>query len=288
MPGKLPHPQGAHSQRCQQNHQRTPPPYPIPQGQAEHNHTQKHSKKWGGRWLKEQGWLSHRPKKTKAANQEINIREEETSHPQEETSYPQGYKETFARYKKQCFQHCLKKLIESPIEAQVNWERKQEENHRLQLMRAAEWRVKSCIGFLPNLALSIHKNAQQVLGDMSPGCYLLKAANTALHDLTKRKSLPPAASSLLGLGHKFIPTPRHSSSCYEVEPSLAWIECDIGLKTFFAGQDDGSTPSKLRAKSNWRPPLPPRTIDIQVSSFLTKVHRLITKLKGKQNLTPHQ
>jgi hypothetical protein len=155
-------------------------------------------------------------------------------------------------------------------------------------MRAAEWRVKSCIGFLPNLVLSIHKNARQVLGDMSPGCYLLKAANTAFHDLTKWKSLPPAASSLLGLGLKFIPTPRYSFSHSKVEPSLARIECDIGLKTFFAGQDDSSTPSKLRAKSNWRPPLPPKTIDIRVNSFLTKVRGLITKHKGKQNLTPHQ
>ncbi len=87
-------------------------------------------------------------------------------------------------------------------------------------MQAAEWRVKLCIGFLPNLALSIHKNAQQVLGNMSPGCYLLKAANTAFHDLTKWKSLPSATSSLLGLGLKFIPTPHHSSSHSEVEPSL--------------------------------------------------------------------
>jgi hypothetical protein len=78
---------------------------------------------------------------------------------------------------------------------------------------------------------------------MSPGCYLLKAANTAFHDLPKRKSLPPAASSLLGLGLKFIPTPPPTSTQSEVEPSLALIKRDIGLKTFFVGQDDGSTPS---------------------------------------------
>jgi hypothetical protein len=84
--------------------------------------------KWGGRWLEEQGWLSHHPKKTKATNQEVDNGEEETSHPQEETSYPQGCKETFARYKKQRFQCHLKKLIEGPIQAQVNWKRKQKEN----------------------------------------------------------------------------------------------------------------------------------------------------------------
>jgi hypothetical protein len=155
-------------------------------------------------------------------------------------------------------------------------------------MQAAEWRVESCIGFLPNLALSIHKNARQVLGDTSPGCYLLKAANTAFHDLTKWNSLPPAVTSLLGLSFKLIPAPRHSPSHSKVEPSLACIEHDIGLKTFFAGQDDGNEPSKLRAKSSWHPPLPPRTIDVQVNSFLTKVRGLFTKRRGKQNLAPHQ
>jgi hypothetical protein len=56
--------------------------------------------KWGGRWLEEQGWLSHRPPKNKATSQEVIIRQEETSYPQEETRYPQVYKETFAHYKK--------------------------------------------------------------------------------------------------------------------------------------------------------------------------------------------
>jgi hypothetical protein len=37
--------------------------------QAERNHTPKHNNKWGGWWLEEQGWLSHRPTKTKATNQ---------------------------------------------------------------------------------------------------------------------------------------------------------------------------------------------------------------------------
>jgi hypothetical protein len=81
-----------------------------------------------------------------------------------------------------------------------------------------------------------------------------------------------------------LPPPSHSN----VEPSLACIERDIGLKTFFARQNDGNAPSKLRAKSNWCPPLPPRAFGIQVNSFLTKVRGLFTKWRGKQNLTPHQ
>jgi len=51
-------------------------------------------------------------------------------------------------------------------------------------MRAAEWRVRLRFGFLPNLALSTHKNAREVMGHTSPGCYFLKAMNTTFHDLT--------------------------------------------------------------------------------------------------------
>ena len=99
-------------------------------------------------------------------------------------------------------------------------------------MRAAEWRVRSGFGFLPNLTISTHKNAREVMGGTSPGCYFLKATNTAFHDLTEGKSLPPAIMSLLGLSLKFIPTPRYAPSATGLTPSFDRIEQDIGLRTF--------------------------------------------------------
>jgi hypothetical protein len=116
-------------------------------------------------------------------------------------------------------------------------------------------RVETSHGFLPALKLSTHMNARHVLGNTSPGCYFLRASNSTFHDLMSNQSLPTTAASLLGLGLKFIPTPGHSPSAEEISPSLDCIEQDIGLKTYFAGQDDGGY-SKLRAKSIWRPPLP--------------------------------
>ena len=77
------------------------------------------------------------------------------------------------------------------------------------------------------------------MGDMSPGCYFQKAANTTFHDLTKAKLLPSATASLLGLSLKFIPTPRYSPSLFDVAPSFNRLERDVGLKTFFAGHHDG-------------------------------------------------
>ncbi len=79
-------------------------------------------------------------------------------------------------------------------------------------------------GFLPASHISAHMNVRRVLGDMSPGCYFLKASNSAFHDLTQDQTLPPMAVSLLGLGLKFIPTPETSPSVDDITPSLNRIE----------------------------------------------------------------
>jgi len=97
------------------------------------------------------------------------------------------------------------------------------------------------------------------MGDTSPGYYFLKAMNTAFHDLTRGKPLPPATTSLLGLSLKFIPIPRYAPSATDLAPSFDRIERDIGLKIFFAGRDQEKEIPKLRAKSLWRPPTPTKT-----------------------------
>ena len=156
----------------------------------------------------------HRPnKKIKAHESEAEVKEESTHSPQEQ-------KQTFTHRQQQRFHNRYKKSQGKEIQDQVEWERTREENRRSQIVRAAEWRVRTCFGFFPNLTLSIHKNARAVMGDMSPGCYFLKAANTTFHDLTKAKLLPPAAASLLGLSLKFIPTPHYSPSLFDVTPSF--------------------------------------------------------------------
>ena len=144
------------------------------------------------------------------------------------------------------------------------------------------------ISYPCSLVLSIHKNAQQVMGDTSPGCYFLKASNNTFHDLTAGASLPPATATLLGLSLKFIPTPRYSPSKSDMVLVLDQFECNIGLKTFFAGHSNNKEIPKLQAKSAWQPPLPPRSVDICVNSFLKNLEGLFCWRRGKQNLTPHQ
>jgi len=126
------------------------------------------------------------------------------------------------------------------------------------------------------------------MGSISPGCYFLKAMNTAFHDLTGGKLLPVATRSLLGLSLKFIPTPRYTPSATDVTPSFDRIERDIGLRTFFAGRDQEKETPKLRAKSTWRPPLPPRQVDYRINNFLQGLRDLFHWRAGRQNLTPHQ
>jgi hypothetical protein len=155
-------------------------------------------------------------------------------------------------------------------------------------VRVAEWRVWSCFGFLPNLALSIHKNAQEVMGDTSLGCFFLKATNKAFHDLTRGKFLAPATTSLLGLSLKFIPTPRYAPSVTDIAPTLDPNEQEIEMKTFFSGCDQGVKIPILHAKSPWHPPLPPRQVDYWINNFLNGIRGLFQWHKGKQNLTPHQ
>lgn len=171
-------------------------------------------------------------------------------------------------WQQQRFPRLQQKAQEKGYHLQTQWEREKEINRCTQLMRAAEWRVLSRYGFVPNLSLSVHRNAREIMGDTSPGCYFLKAMNTAFHDLTTGKSLPLATASLLGLSLKFILTPCCAPSATDLAPSFDYIERDIGLKTVFAGQDQETEIPKLRAKSPWRPPLPPRKVDNRVHNFL--------------------
>jgi hypothetical protein len=97
-----------------------------------------------------------------------------------------------------------------------------------------------------------------------------------------------ATKSLLGLSLKFIPVPRHSPSATDVAPFLDRIERDIGLRTFFAGLEQEKEIPKLRAKSTWRPPLPPHQVDYRINNFLNGLKNILHRRTGKQNLTPHQ
>ncbi len=98
-----------------------------------------------------------------------------------------------------------------------------------------------------NLGISNHLNALHVLGNTTPECYFYHSTNKTFHNMTDGRSLPTAATSNLGMGMKFIPTPQWTPPPDVVNESINWFECNLGLKVFFTGDEDITrTPEKLQ------------------------------------------
>ena len=95
--------------------------------------------------------------------------------------------------------------------------------------------------------------------------------NLTFHNLTTNKTLPTDVHHLLGLGLKYIPTPKLNITESQLDTSLARFDRDFGLKVFFAGDedDDNYINTEMRLKSTWRAPPPPPDID-------SRIHRSIT------------
>jgi hypothetical protein len=97
------------------------------------------------------------------------------------------------------------------------------------------------------------------------------------------------ANTLLGLGLKFIPTPKVNTSPEEQDTTLSRFERDFSLKVFFAGDtDDASTSNTLRIKSNWRPPPPSRVIETKVHRFNKAISSSFVTQPPIPNLTTLQ
>jgi hypothetical protein len=90
----------------------------------------------------------------------------------------------------------------------------------------------------------------------------------AFHDLTTYLTPPANLPSLLGLGLKFIPTPRYSHKpsflSKEPESTLPQFYRDLQLRCYFNTEDDvlqDATPDddynpRMYFKSKWNPPPP--------------------------------
>jgi hypothetical protein len=117
---------------------------------------------------------------------------------------------------------------------------------------------------------------------------------TCKRDLTPSKCAPADAKTLLGLGSKFIVTPKFTTGA--ITPSYYRLERDLQLRVYFAGGDDSETfedscnRSNLRVKSNWKPSLAkiPAWVDARLSRFFVRVQKLFKRKKADPNLLPSQ
>ena len=116
--------------------------------------------------------------------------------------------------------------------------------------------------------------------------------NMAIHDLTPNKSAPKNAKSLLGLGPKFICTPKFTTG--SIFKSYDRLEVDFHRRVFFASESDNNDDSsstdeppppeaKLYVRSEWRQELGdiPDWVPARLSKFYVRVQRLIHKEKGR-------
>jgi hypothetical protein len=97
------------------------------------------------------------------------------------------------------------------------------------------------------------------------------------------------ANTLLGLGLKFIPTPKLNTSPDKQITTLEQFERDFSLKVFFAGDTNNATPfNSLQVKSNWSPPPPPRVIENRIRQFSNAISTSFVNQPPISNLTTIQ
>ena len=101
--------------------------------------------------------------------------------------------------------------------------------------------------------------------------------------------------SLLGLGLKFIRTPRRTNTWNKLkETSMPKFQQAIHLRFHFAGtkssSDDTYNP-KMYVWSNWTPPhwtLPPVVLKERLDKFSLTLNKLFKNRMGKTNLLSYQ
>jgi hypothetical protein len=133
-------------------------------------------------------------------------------------------------------------------------QKKEELNHHntnlLKIENNTRINTLTRLNFLPDPSKTNHMNMQIALGNTPPSDYFL-VSHLAFHDLTTGGILPQSANTLLGLGLKYIPTPRINTLPDKQDKSLSRFERDFSLKVFFAGdtEESSSVNTKLRLKS---------------------------------------
>ncbi len=154
--------------------------------------------------------------------------------------------------------------------------------------------VRKKYGFAPDTSVSPFRNAARLFdtlppNDINPLHLINLPSNLAFHDLTPGKVAPSNARLLLGMGPKFIKTPKFTTNC--ILPSLYRHERDFHLKVYFAGSDlDRDKISKLYVNSEWRPDWHqiPGWVDYRLSKFFNRLKERFKRRRAASNLLPIQ
>jgi len=198
---------------------------------------------------------------------------------------------TYSHSRRQRFNRRKKRKIQTEINRQIQTERSQFNKELKDLTFVANKNIKEKFSFIPDLSITAHLNARAILGNTKTNSFFNKVSNLAFHNLTKTQSLPNNAHLLLGLGLKYIPTPKQNINENILATTTSRLERDFGLKVFFADEQDdqASYPqTQLRVKSNWRAPLPPLELDNRLSNFTVAIEKTFHHRPTKPNLSQQQ
>lgn len=123
--------------------------------------------------------------------------------------------------------------------------------------------------------------------------FFARPSNLGFHDLTQESTrVPKNLASLLGLGLKFIPTPRSTPTKSKLDTMCtSRLFRDMRLKSFYAGEPNNFEPSKMYIPSNWTPKpwLFPKEIALRLNKFEAFLRANFKHRKKRtDNLLPHQ
>ena len=156
-------------------------------------------------------------------------------------------------------------------------------------------KIKQQFGFVADPTKTLLHNASSTLAHTPTWYYFSRPSHLAFHDFTRSKQPAKNLCSLLGLGLKFIPTPRYTNTWKKLkELSMPKFTRAIHLHFHFAGTNttpDDTYDPKIYVRSNWTPPhwtLPPVVMKERLDKFSTTLGQLFKKRMGKINLLPYQ
>ena len=149
-------------------------------------------------------------------------------------------------------------------------------------------------GFIADPTKPTKFNACEQLKHTPTWYYFSRPNNLAFHDFTKSTSPPKNLKSLLGLGLKFIPTPKHTNSWNKVGvPACEKLRRSLHLKFHFAADNKEADNIDLRMyiRSNWTPPewtFPKAHLQDRLQNFEAELKPQFLRRRGKPNLLQHQ
>lgn len=123
--------------------------------------------------------------------------------------------------------------------------------------------------------------------------YHNRPTHSAFHDFTTSCKPPPNLRSLLGLGLKFIPTPKQSNNYRFLHArTFEKLRRSLHLKFHFADAPiDSDYNPRIYIQSSWTPPhwtFPSQQLNPRLDDFEAAMKKLFKPKRGKTNLLPHQ